>query len=58
MSQKTRAWIYRVSIAAIPLLAGYGVIEDSKAALWLGLIGAALGFGTSVMASAHTSTKD
>lgn len=54
--EKTRAWIYRISVAAVPVLTGYGVIEDSKAALWLGLIGAVLGFGTNVLASANTST--
>jgi hypothetical protein len=41
----------------VPGLTGYGVIEDSKAALWLGVIGAVLGFGTNVMAAANTSTK-
>ena len=53
--EKTRAWIYRISVAAVPLLTGYGVIEDSKAALWLGLIGAVL--GTNVLASTNTNTK-
>lgn len=55
--EKTRAWIYRISVAAVPLLTGYGMIEDSKAALWLGVVGAILGFGTNVLASANTSTK-
>jgi hypothetical protein len=55
--EKTRAWIYRIAIAVVPLLTGYGIVEDSKAALWLGLVGAALGFGTSALAAANTSTK-
>lgn len=55
--EKTRAWIYRIAVAAVPVLTGYGVVEDSKAALWLGLIGAVLGFGTNVLASANTSTN-
>jgi len=55
--ERTRAWIYRISVAVVPVLTGYGVIEDSKAALWLGLIGAVLGTGASLMASANTSTK-
>ena len=55
--EKTRAWIYRISVAAVPILTGYGLIEDSKAALWLGVIGAVLGFGTNVLASANTNTK-
>lgn len=55
--EKTRAWIYRISLAAVPLLTGYGVIQESKAALWIGLIGAALGFATNSLAAANTSTK-
>jgi len=54
---KTRAWIYRISVALVPVLTGYGVIEDSKAALWIGLLGAVLGFGTNVLASANTPTQ-
>ena len=55
--EKTRAWIYRLSVAAVPLLTGYGLVSETKAGLWLGLIGAALGLGTSVLASANTSTR-
>lgn len=55
--EKTRAWIYRITMAAVPVLTGYGVIEESKAALWVGLLGAVLGFGASALASANTSTK-
>lgn len=54
--ERTRAWIYRIATALVPVLTGYGVVEESKAALWLGLAGAVLGFGASLMASAHTST--
>lgn len=57
MKESTRAWVYRVATAAVPLLVEYGVIAESQAALWLGLAGAALGFGTNVLASANTSTK-
>lgn len=55
--EKTRAWIYRIAVAAVPVATGYGIIEDSKAALWIGLLGAVLGFGTNLLASANTSTK-
>jgi NCAIR mutase (PurE)-related protein len=57
VKESTRAWIYRVAVAAVPVLVGYGVVEDSKAALWVGLAGAVLGFGTNLLASANTSTK-
>ncbi len=41
-SQHTRAWIYRVATAAMPLLIAYGVVQDKDAALWLGVISAVL----------------
>lgn len=58
MKESTRAYIYRIAVAAVPLLVGYGVVAESQAALWLGLAGAALGFGTNILASANTSTKN
>lgn len=57
MKESTRAYLYRVSIAVQPILVGYGLLSDSNAALWLGLVGAVLGVGTNVAAAANTSTK-
>lgn len=51
-----RAYIYRVSIAVIPLLIMYGVLSESDAALVLGLVAAVLDLGTNVLAAANTST--
>jgi hypothetical protein len=50
----TRAYIYRVLTAAVPLVTAYGIIDQRTAALWLGVIGALLGIG---LASMNTSTK-
>jgi hypothetical protein len=50
----TRAWVYRVLTAAVPLVTAYGIIDQRTAALWLGVIGALLGIG---LASMNTSTK-
>ena len=50
----TRAWIYRVLTAAVPLVAAYGVIDQRTAALWVSLAGAILGTG---LAAYTTSTK-
>ena len=52
-SQAVRAWIYRVLIAAQPLVVLYGVTSSEQAALWFGVVSAALGFG---LAAANTST--
>lgn len=54
MTEATRAWIYRILTAAVPLLIVYGVLDDQAAPLWVALAAAALGTGT---ASAYTSTK-
>ena len=53
-NEQTRAYIYRVLTAAVPLVTAYGIIDGRTAALWLGVIGALLGIG---LASMNTSTK-
>lgn len=52
--EHVRAYIYRVLVAAQPILTVYGIIDDQAAALWLGLAAAVLGLG---LATANTSTK-
>jgi hypothetical protein len=53
-NEATRAWIYRVLVAAVPILVFYGAVDESQIAVWLGLASSVLGFG---MASMNTSTK-
>lgn len=55
--QPVRAWIYRVATAVVPLLILYGVLSDSEAAVWLGVSGAVLDFGTSGLAARNTPRK-
>jgi hypothetical protein len=52
-SEQTRAWLYRILTAAVPLLIAYGAVEEQTATLWLALGGATLGLG---LATANTST--
>jgi hypothetical protein len=52
--EATRAWIYRVLTAAVPLVAAYGFIDGRIAALWLSMCAAILGTG---LAAYNTSTK-
>lgn len=54
--QPVRAWLYRVGAAVVPLLVFYGVLAEDAAALWLGVLGAVLGFGQATLAAIHTST--
>ena len=57
MSQTTRAWLYRIGVAAVPLLVGYGILTEEAASQWLGLAGAALGLIQSAVAAAHTPAR-
>lgn len=57
MSQPTRAWIYRIGVATIPLLVGYGILTEEAASDWLALFGAALGLAQSALAAANTPTS-
>lgn len=53
-NEATRAYIYRVLVALVPILIAYGVVDSRQVAVWLGLASAFLGFG---LASVNTSTK-
>jgi hypothetical protein len=53
-AEANRAWLYRVLLAAVPLLILSGAIDASSAALWVALAASVLGLGT---ATANTSTK-
>ena len=54
MTEKTRAYIYRILIAVGTLVMGYGFINANELAMWLGLAMAVL----NIMPSANTSTGD
>lgn len=54
-NESTRAWIYRVLLAAQPLIVAYGLASSETAALWAAFAAAVLGLG---LATAHTSTKE
>jgi hypothetical protein len=51
-NEATRAWIYRVVTAALPLLTAYGVVTEEKVPLIVGLVAAVLSTG---MAARNTS---
>ena len=55
--ERTRAYLYRIVAAAIPLLIVAGVITGEDAAVWLGLASAILGLGGAGLATANTTTK-
>lgn len=54
MNEQTRAWIYRVLTACVPLAVAYGHLSEQEAALWLAVAAAVLGTG---LAAVNTSTR-
>lgn len=50
LDAKTRAWIYRVVAAAVPLLVVLGVLTNDVAAQVLNIAAALLSFGGSALA--------
>jgi uncharacterized membrane protein len=54
MTEKTRAYIYRIVIAASPIVVFYGLATAEETALWVALIANALGVALAV---ANTSTE-
>ena len=54
LTEPTRAWLYRVSLAVIPLLAVYGIIDESAVAGWAALAVAMFNTG---LATVNTSLK-
>jgi hypothetical protein len=56
-NEKTRAYIYRILLAVLPLLVLYGIISDAEAAQYA-IVGAALlGVAADALATANTKTK-
>ncbi|WP_311210914.1 MULTISPECIES: hypothetical protein [unclassified Aeromicrobium] len=43
LAPATRQYLYRLSLAVVGLLVGYGAISDAKSLLWVALIAPALG---------------
>lgn len=54
MSQRARAYAYRVLFGAAPLVSAYGIASEQDVALWVALAGTILGVG---LAAANTPTK-
>ena len=49
MTEPTRAWIYRVLTAAVPLAVTYGLVSEAEAVLWLAVAAAVLGTGLAAL---------
>lgn len=53
LTEKNRAYAYRVLLAVGVLFAGYGVVTQDQLVMWIGLVGALL----NIMPTANTTTK-
>ncbi len=53
--REVRKWLYGVSLTIVPLLVGYGIIEQDNAPLWIALAGSIL---APSLALAHLPAKD
>ena len=54
MSESTRAWLYRVMLAATALAVIYGLVTEEEAVGWVAVATALLGNG---LATVNTSTS-
>jgi hypothetical protein len=54
MSERTRAYLYRIALAVIPLAQAYGIVNDETAPLIVSLVAAVLATG---LATVNTSTE-
>jgi len=53
MSEKTRAYVYRILLALQPVVVAYQLLTEEQAVLWLGVASAVLAGG---LATLNTST--
>jgi hypothetical protein len=42
LTRDVRKWLYGVSLAAVPLLVAYGVLDEAAAPLWIALVASVL----------------
>ena len=45
-----RAWLYRIAIAIIALVAVYGLLDSEKVAAWMSVLAAVFGIGAPALA--------
>jgi len=57
LTEPRRAYVYRVALAVMAILTVYGVIDSDTAPVWLAVVFAVLGLGTTGLATVNTSTK-
>lgn len=57
LTEKNRRWVYGIVIAALPILAAYGILGPDQAPMWVALAAAALGVSSSGLAAANVGAE-
>ncbi len=55
LTRDVRKWLYGVSLAAVPLLVAYGVLDEAAAPLWIALVASVL---APTLALTHLTPED
>ena len=53
LTEHQRRWVYGIVIAALPVLAAYGILGPDHAPMWVALAAAVLGVSSSSLAAAN-----
>ena len=57
LTEKNRRWVYGIVIAALPILAAYGILGPEHAPMWVALAAAVLGVSSSSLAAANVGAE-
>lgn len=57
LTEKNRRWVYGIVIAALPILAAYGILGPEQAPMWVALAAAVLGVSSSSLAAANVGAE-
>lgn len=57
LTEYQRRWAYGIVIAALPLLAAYGVLGPDQAPMWVALAAAVLGVSSSALAAQNVGVE-
>lgn len=49
LTPQVRSWLYGITLAAVMLLGGYGIITDAMIPLWIAFASAVLGTSTALV---------
>lgn len=57
LTEHQRRWAYGIVIAALPVLAAYGILGPDQAPMWVALAAAILGVSSSTLAAANVGAE-